>query len=104
MLADMKAKGLKIAGYGASARGNTLITYYGIGTEYLDFLVDKNMLKHGLYSPNTRIPIKPVEAIETEKPDVLFMLRLNSSMKSKSNKRASWRVAANSWCPCPCPG
>jgi hypothetical protein len=77
MLADMKTKGLKIAGYGASARGNTLITYYGIGTQYLDFLVDKNTLKHGLYSPNTRIPIKPVEAIETEKPDVLFMLAWN---------------------------
>ena len=77
MLADMKAKGLKIAGYGASARGNTLITYYGIGPQYLDFLVDKNTLKHGLYSPNTRIPIKPIEAIETEKPDVLFMLAWN---------------------------
>lgn len=77
MLTDMKAKGLKIAGYGASARGNTLITYFGIGTQYLDFLVDKNTLKHGLYSPNTRIPIRPVEAIETEKPDVLFMLAWN---------------------------
>ena len=77
MLTDMKAKGLKIAGYGASARGNTLITYYGIDTQYLDFLVDKNTLKHGLYSPNTRIPIKPVEAIEIEKPDVLFVLAWN---------------------------
>ena len=77
ILGDMKAKGLKIVGYGASARGNTLITYYGIDTQYLDFLVDKNTLKHGLYSPNTRIPIKPVEAIETEKPDVLFMLAWN---------------------------
>ena len=74
---EMKAKGLRIAGYGASARGNTLITYYGIGTQYLDFLVDKNTLKHGLYSPNTRIPIKPVEAIETENPDVLFVLAWN---------------------------
>jgi SAM-dependent methyltransferase len=77
MLSDMKAKKLKIAGYGASARGNTLITYYGIGNQYLDFLVDKNALKHGLYSPNTRIPIKPVEAIEAENPDILFMLAWN---------------------------
>lgn len=77
MLSDMKAKGLKIAGYGASARGNTLITYFGIGTQYLDFLVDKNTLKHGLYSPNTRIPIKPTKAIEEEKPDVLFVLAWN---------------------------
>lgn len=77
MLSDLKAKGLKIAGYGASARGNTLITYFGIGTQYLDFLVDKNVLKQGLYSPNTRIPIKPVEAIEAERPDVLFVLAWN---------------------------
>jgi ABC-type Fe3+-hydroxamate transport system substrate-binding protein len=77
ILSKFKDQGLKIAGYGASARGNTLITYYGIGKNYLDFLVDKNELKQGLYSPNTRIPIKPVEAIETEKPDVLFVLAWN---------------------------
>lgn len=76
-LSDMKARGLKIAGYGASARGNTLITYFGIDRSYLDFLVDKNALKHDMYSPNTRIPIKPVSAIETEKPDVLFVLAWN---------------------------
>jgi SAM-dependent methyltransferase len=77
MLDALKAEGKKIAGYGASARGNTLITYYGIGRNYLDFLVDKNPLKHDHFSPNTRIPIKPVEAIETEKPDVLFVLAWN---------------------------
>jgi len=77
LLASLKDQGKKIAGYGASARGNTLITYFGIGSQYLDFLVDKNSLKHGLYSPNTRIPIKPVEAIEEEKPDVLFVLAWN---------------------------
>ncbi|MED5545993.1 MAG: class I SAM-dependent methyltransferase [Pseudomonadota bacterium] len=77
MLDDLKAQGLKIAGYGASARGNTLITHFGIDTRYLDFLVDRNPLKHGLYSPNTRIPIKPVSAIEEEAPDVLFVLAWN---------------------------
>lgn len=77
MLDSLKAEGKKIAGYGASARGNTLITYYGIGRNYLDFLVDKNPLKHNHFSPNTRIPIKPVEAIEIEKPDVLFVLAWN---------------------------
>ena len=76
-LDDLKAQGLKIAGYGASARGNTVLTHFGIDTKYLDFLVDKNSLKHGLYSPNTRIPIRPVEAIKQEKPDVLFMLAWN---------------------------
>ncbi|MFB0613100.1 class I SAM-dependent methyltransferase [Aurantiacibacter poecillastricola] len=77
MLDDLKAQGKTIAGYGASARGNTLITYFGVDGKYLDYLVDKNPLKHGLYSPNTRIPVKPVEAIAEEKPDVLFLLAWN---------------------------
>lgn len=77
MLDEMKTKGLRIAGYGASARGNTLITYFGLDKRYLDFLVDKNPLKHGMLSPNTRIPIRDVSAIEDEAPDVLFMLAWN---------------------------
>lgn len=88
MLAGLKAKGLRIAGYGASARGNTMITYYGIGTQYLDFLVDKNALKHGLYSPNTRIPIKPVEAIAAEQPDVLLVLAWNFFEEIKQQQAA----------------
>jgi C-methyltransferase C-terminal domain len=77
MLDTLKAEGKRIVGYGASARGNTLLKYFGIGTQYLDFIVDKNPLKHGLYSPNMRIPIKPVEALEREQPDVLFVLAWN---------------------------
>jgi len=88
MLTALKAQGKKIAGYGASARGNTLVTYYGIGTDYLDFLVDKNPLKHGLYSPNLRIPIKPVEAIERERPDILFVLAWNFFDEIKSQQQA----------------
>lgn len=88
ILSDLKARGLKIAGYGASARGNTLITYYGIGSQFLDFLVDKNPLKHGLYSPNTRIPIKPVEAIEAERPDILFVLAWNFFDEIKQQQAA----------------
>lgn len=77
MLDDLKARGKRVAGYGASARGNTLLTYFGIGTQYLDYIVDKNPLKHGLYSPNMRIPIRPVEALEQDPPDVLFVLAWN---------------------------
>lgn len=77
ILEGLKAQGLRIAGYGASARGNTMITYFGIGPETLDFLVDKNPLKHGLYSPNLRIPIRPVEDLETERPDILLVLAWN---------------------------
>ncbi len=88
ILSDYKSKGLKIAGYGASARGNTMITYYGIDTSFLDFLVDKNPLKHGMYAPNTRIPIKPVGAIETDKPDILLVLAWNFFEEIKQQQGA----------------
>jgi ABC-type Fe3+-hydroxamate transport system substrate-binding protein len=103
ILSGLKAKGLRIAGYGASARGNTVITYYGIGTNYLDFLVDKNPLKHGLYSPNTRIPIKPIEAIETEKPDVLFVLAWNFFDEIKQQQAAFLKRGGKFVVPLPKP-
>src|SRR3546814_19416201 len=67
MLKEMKAKGLKIAGYGAPAKGNTLLNYFGIGPSELDFLVDRNPLKHDLYSPGMKIPVRGTDAITSEK-------------------------------------
>lgn len=103
MLDDLKRQGLKIAGYGASARGNTLITYFGIDKADLAFLVDKNPLKHGLYSPNTRIPIKPVEAIEAEKPDVLFMLAWNFFDEIREQQAAFAAAGGRFLVPLPTP-
>jgi len=77
MLDEMKRDGLRIAGYGAPAKGNTLLNYFDIGTERIDFLVDRNPLKHGLYSPGKKIPIYPTDAIAREKPDVLLVLAWN---------------------------
>lgn len=77
MLADLRAKGMKVAGYGAPAKGNTLLNYYGIGADHLDFLVDRNPLKQGLYSPGMKIPVRSPEAIESERPDILMVLAWN---------------------------
>lgn len=77
LLDNFKQRGKKIAGYGAPAKGNTLLIYCGIGSETLDFLVDRNPLKHGLYSPGLKIPVKPVEAIAAENIDVLLVLAWN---------------------------
>lgn len=76
-LSHLKKSGLKIAGYGAPAKGNTLLNYFRIGTETLDFLVDRNPLKQGLYSPGMKIPIYGTEAIAQEKPDILLVLAWN---------------------------
>jgi SAM-dependent methyltransferase len=77
MLRELKQQGLKIAGYGAPAKGNTQLNYFGVGPDDLDFLVDRNPLKQGLYSPGMKIPILSPEAIETERPDILMVLAWN---------------------------
>lgn len=77
MLAELKRAGKTIAGYGAPAKGNTLLNYFRIGPETLDYLVDKNALKQGLYSPGMKIPIRSLDALEEERPDVLLVLAWN---------------------------
>ncbi|MCT7376943.1 class I SAM-dependent methyltransferase [Chelativorans salis] len=76
-LAEMKDQGLRIAGYGAPAKGNTLLNFFKIGPETLDYLVDRNPLKQGLYSPGMKIPIRPPETLEEDRPDILLVLAWN---------------------------
>jgi SAM-dependent methyltransferase len=77
LLRRLRAEGRRIAGYGAPAKGNTLLNYYGIGPDLLDFLADRNALKHGRLSPGTHIPIVPVETILARRPDYLLLLAWN---------------------------
>lgn len=72
-----KQEGAKICGYGAPGKGNTLLNYCGIGTDFLDFTVDRNPYKHGRYTPGMHIPILPVSAIDEARPDYLLILPWN---------------------------
>jgi SAM-dependent methyltransferase len=74
---DAKERGLTIAGYGAPAKGNTLLNYCGIGTDFIDYTVDRSPHKQGLYLPGTHIPILEPEAIERTRPDLLVILPWN---------------------------
>lgn len=76
-LIECKEKGARLCGYGAPGKGNTLLNYCGIGTDFLDFTVDRNPYKHGRYTPGMHIPILPVEAIDEYKPDYLLILPWN---------------------------
>jgi len=76
-LIECKEKGARICGYGAPGKGNTMLNYCGIGTDFLDFTVDRNPYKHGRYTPGMHIPIYPVEAIDEMKPDYLLILPWN---------------------------
>ena len=72
-----KNDGKRICGYGAPGKGNTLLNYCGIGPDFLDFTVDRNPYKHGRFTPGTHIPIRPVEAIDEAKPDLILILPWN---------------------------
>jgi len=77
MLKTLKNEGKKVAGYGAPAKGNTLLNYYGIGPDHLEFLADRNALKQGMYSPGMHIPIVAPAVILEEQPDYLLILAWN---------------------------
>lgn len=76
LLDELKAGGARL-GYGASARGNTLLNYFGIGTRYLDYIADRNELKHGLYSPGTHIPVVDPSRIEADRLDYVLVIAWN---------------------------
>ncbi len=77
LLCDLKRQGKTIVGYGAPAKGNTLLNYCGIGHDFLDFTTDRSPHKQGLFLPGTRIEIKAPEAIEEYKPDYVLILPWN---------------------------
>ena len=76
-LIDAKAKGKTIVGYGAPAKGNTLLNYCGISTDFIDYTVDRSPYKQGLFLPGTHIPILHPDKIRETKPDYLLILPWN---------------------------
>jgi SAM-dependent methyltransferase len=77
MLADLKAGGKNIAAYGASAKGSTLLNYFGIGREIIDFVTDRSPIKQGLYTPGTHLPIYGPEKLLEAMPDYVLLLTWN---------------------------
>jgi len=77
LLIGLKRQGKTIVGYGAPAKGNTLLNYCGIGADFLEFTVDRSAQKQGMYLPGTRLAIKAPEAIDELKPDFVLILPWN---------------------------
>lgn len=76
-LIDAKSQGKTVIGYGAPAKGNTLLNYCGVREDMLDYTVDLSPHKQGRYLPGTHIPIKKPEDIFASKPDYVFILPWN---------------------------
>ena len=77
LLRGFKASGRKLAAYGAPAKGSTLLNFCGIGTDLLQFTVDRSPHKQGLWMPGSRLPIKPPDALLKEMPDYTLILPWN---------------------------
>jgi SAM-dependent methyltransferase len=76
-LEHLKGQGKRIAAYGASAKGSTLLNSIGIGSETLDFVVDRSPVKQGRYTPGTRLPIYAPGKLLEEMPDYVLLLTWN---------------------------
>jgi hypothetical protein len=74
---EQKEAGVSIAGYGAPAKGNTLLNYCGIGRDFIDYTVDLNPHKQGRYLPGTHIPIRDPAEIRRTQPALVFILPWN---------------------------
>jgi hypothetical protein len=76
-LIGLKEQGLRIVGYGAPAKGNTLLNYCGVGRDFIDYTCDLNPHKQGHFLPGSHIPIRSPEAIRETRPDVVLILPWN---------------------------
>lgn len=77
LLKKLKSQNKTLVGYGAPAKGNTLLNFYKIGPKILDYIVDDSKYKQGLYTPGTHIPIASFSKFAKTKPDYIFILAWN---------------------------
>jgi SAM-dependent methyltransferase len=82
-----KAAGKRVFGFGAPVKGNTMLNYFGVGTQYIDCLVEKNQLRRGLYSPGMHIPVV-IEGERNELPDIYYVLAWNFKNEILQNNQA----------------
>lgn len=88
LLAKLKLEGKRVAAYGASAKGSTLLNYYGITADTLDFVADRSTYKQGRLTPGTHIPIVPPEELLKRKPDYTLLLTWNFADEILAQQKA----------------
>jgi SAM-dependent methyltransferase len=76
-LRELRNDGKRIAGYGAPAKGCTLLNYFGIGRDFLPYTVDRNHFKQGRHMPGTHQPVHAPERLLEDRPDYLLLLPWN---------------------------
>ncbi len=77
LLKKLKAEGKRVAVYGASAKGSTLMNYFGIGKDLVEYVVDRSTVKQGSFTPGNHLPIYAPEKLLSDKPDYVVLLTWN---------------------------
>ena len=85
-LKEAKRQNKTIYGMGAPVKGNTMLNYFGIGTQFIDYLVEKNKLRKGLYSPGMHIPIIMEDEV-TKLPDIYYVFAWNFKDEILANNK-----------------
>lgn len=100
-LERLKAEGRRVAAYGASAKGATLLNTFDIGRDLLDFVVDRSTAKQGLLTPGTHLRILPVEALREREIDVTLLLTWNFEAEILAQQAAYREVGGRFLIPVP---
>jgi hypothetical protein len=74
---DLRAAGKRVVGYGAPAKGNTLLSFLELGTDKIEYIADKSPLKQGLFTPGLHVPVVPPERLLADQPDYVLLLAWN---------------------------
>lgn len=103
MLTDLKSRGHRLAAYGAPAKGNTLLNYCRIGTDILEYTVDRSALKVGRYTPGMHLPVLPAEELAERRPDYAMILAWNFAEEIIRQQRAYREAGGRFIIPVPAP-
>jgi SAM-dependent methyltransferase len=103
MLRRLRQGGSRIVGYGSPAKGNTLLNFMDIGRDLLDYLVDKNPMKQGLFTPGKQLPVLPVERLLADRPDYALILAWNFADEIMRQQQAYHQAGGRFIIPLPSP-
>ncbi|MBM3939252.1 MAG: class I SAM-dependent methyltransferase [Sphingomonadales bacterium] len=96
LLQELKSKGKRVAGYGATSKSTTILNYSDIGPDLIEYICDNTPIKQGKYSPGKHIPIVPIETFKNSYPDYLVLFAYNHA-KEIMDKEKDFTDKGGKW-------